>query len=289
MYISYTVDSGDSETAQCTLDGASIPCGLFCGDCLFFSGAVTLNNLEAGSHDFQITPISTAGETGQTTTFSFEVVQSELSEMRDGFGNIVADTGNTESGQFQFTFGLSSTNTANFEFRCSIDQGSETACTSPVTNADLGLGNLESGHHTFKVFAIHPFLGSEDDIALPSYFDWTISLAPPVIESPSPSTIKALSFIVSGNSGPDKEVELRDQLGVIDTITADSSGHWETTIRSYASGQPDTLADGVHTLVAKACDTNGCSLDSDPVEITIHAAPVIDAPTQTVISPSFSV
>jgi len=73
-------------------------------------------------------------------------------------------------------FGFSADESATF--RCSVDNGTEFACTSPLT-----LSTLTGGNHSFKVYAVD--LAGNVDPAPPTY-SWTIDLVTPAVTAVSP-------------------------------------------------------------------------------------------------------
>ncbi|MSM38917.1 MAG: hypothetical protein GJT30_04750 [Geobacter sp.] len=84
-----------------------------------------------------------------------------------------ANPSNTATPAFGFSADESAT------FRCSVDNGTEFACTSPLT-----LSALLGGNHSFKVYAVD--LAGNVDPAPPTYA-WTIDLVTPAVSSTLPA------------------------------------------------------------------------------------------------------
>ena len=168
----FAVDTADNDvTTVCSLDGnESFDCG---------SPAV-VTDLADGEHTFWVSATDTAG---QTDTIGYDwTVKAKIPGL--GFDSTPAAIANSTSGNFSF----SSDEDPDVTYECRTDNGSFSACESPVT-----LSGLSQGPHSFTVRAT-------DDVgnrATEAYLWKVDSIAPSVTidQAPAATTQKVAELI----------------------------------------------------------------------------------------------
>ena len=156
------------------------------------------------------------------------------------------------------TFSFSS-NEAGSTFECSVDGGSFSPCSSPLTTASLG-----DGAHTFAVRATD---AAENVDLTPAQRAFTVDTAPPntaIDSGPSePSTDKSPTFVFSGEAGSRFECSI-------------DGGAFASCTSPFTTGD---LPVGKHTLAVRAIDSAG---NPDPTpsvfEFEIQAGTVEELP-----------
>jgi hypothetical protein len=167
-------DDEQTATFACRLDGASFT------SC---SSPVTYNGLGEGTHTFRVKAIDVAGNESTVTAYTWTI--DTTPPPRPTITSAPGDPSNSASATFAFT---DDDETATF--RCRIDGGSFTPCTSPTTYE-----GLSEGDHTFRVKAVDA-AGNESDTA---QYSWTIDLTPPpppeiTSAPPDPSNSSSATF-----------------------------------------------------------------------------------------------
>ncbi|MDQ3668757.1 MAG: Ig-like domain-containing protein [Actinomycetota bacterium] len=201
-----------------------------------------------GVHDLAGNPLAQSRTWSFTTDGSLDTTPPETT-IESG------PTGATASAAAEFAF---SADEAGSTFECSLDGAVFGACTSPK-----GYAGLAQGSHTFEVRATDR--GGNTD-ATPASRTWTVdTIAPdaPVITTPADGAkTDDPTVTVSGTAEANSAVEVFDGSVSRGSATADGSGGWSTTLAG--------LADGSHTLTAKATDAAGnTSSASSGVTVTV--------------------
>jgi len=142
-------------TFQCSRDGAAFSA---------CTSPTTYTGLMAGNHAFSVYAIDQAGNWDATpANYGWSIDLAPPDTTLDTMPALL-----TNSASATFTF---SSNDATATFRCLIDTGIYTACTSPRTYTGLLAGN-----HVFSVMAVDQ-AGNTDQT--PIVFGWSIDLTPP--------------------------------------------------------------------------------------------------------------
>lgn len=171
--------------------------------------------------------------------------------------------GQSTSGQVDKSTSPSFSFTSNEQgstFRCNIDNGAWSACTSPrATEA------LSNGPHTFRVKAVDR-AGNESSSA--TTWTWTVdSIAPnkPRITAPSDgANLSDSKPVISGTAEPLSVVSVRVDGSLVGTAQTGANGSWSLTPSSPIADE------GIHLLTASAADEAGnVSPSSNSVQITI--------------------
>jgi hypothetical protein len=167
-------------------------------------------------------------------------------------------TTNSTSAEFSFD---SSKRPITYE--CNLDQAGFTACTNPVTFA-----NLSAGAHQLAVRA--RFSSIEVD-ATPASWSWTVDLAaPPPAQVTVPASGELLSTAmasVSGTAEPNSTVVVLVDGSIIGSANANPSGIFSILV-------PTALGQGDHTVSAQSTDAAGnVGPLSPPTPFTIDSAP----------------
>jgi hypothetical protein len=172
-----------------------------------------------------------------------------------------SDPSNLASPSFSFT-----DSEEDVTFRCMLDSGTASLCTSPKAYA-----GLTEGQHTFSVAAVD---GAGNQSTAASY-TWTIDLTPPPAPTlsakpPNPSTSANASFSFSDTEATTFRCKL-------DSVSASPC----TSPKAYSN-----LSDGQHTFVVSAVDAAGNASAATSYAWTIDTTP---PPTPTVTSKPASV
>ncbi|MEJ7842574.1 MAG: hypothetical protein WKF95_12455, partial [Rubrobacter sp.] len=154
------------------------------------------------------------------------------------------------------TFGFSSSE-ANSTFKCKLDDGSFTSCSSPKN-----YGGLDDGPHVFQVRATD---AADNTDPSPASRSWTVDTAPPPGDTAAPRI---------GSPRPAPGARLRDRTPRIGAVVRDGGGELgKADIKFYVDGKarafnysPDTgrlshaskrLSYGGHTVKVVATDGAG--------------------------------
>ena len=217
----FTFSANESATFECALDaGAYTPC----------TSPVTYTSLLDGTHTFHVRATDRAGNLGAAATRSWTVdTQAPVTS--------ISSHPSDPSPSASATFGFASDDPAA-TFTCSLDGGAYTSCSSPTT-----LTGLADGTHTFRVRATD----LAGNVGTAASFTWVVdTTAPP---SPSfaskpanPTNVTTAAFVLADS-----------EAGVSFECQLDGASFTAcTTMPSYPG-----LADGSHTLAARAVDTAG--------------------------------
>ena len=147
-------DDDPEATFVCQLDGGSFAA---------CPSPSTYTGLGEGAHTFAAKAVDPAGNVSTETSYAWtiDLTPPPPPTITSGPPSVTAATNAT----FSFT-----DDDSGAAFRCKLDGGSFSNCTSPITYSDL-----EEGAHTFAVKAVDP-AGNQSTVA--SYV-WTIDLSPP--------------------------------------------------------------------------------------------------------------
>ncbi len=151
-----------------------------------------------------------------------------------------------------FTFSANESST----FKCALDGGAETTCSSPYTTPALSQGS-----HTLMVTATD--LAGSSEVGPPSY-TWTVDTIPPVttIEAKPPADAKVTDASFSFKASEPATFECR----------LDGDAFKACSSPDVVSG----LADGSHTFKVRATDTAGNVETSPPSDTwTVDTTPPI--------------
>jgi hypothetical protein len=232
--------------------GVSFRCQLDGGGYAACTSPQGYSGLADGSHTFQVRARDAAGNESAAATYSWSVDTSAPA------APTITSAPPNPSSSSSASFGFSGQ--AGASFRCQLDGGGYSACTSPQ-----GYSGLADAPHTFQVKA-RDAAGNE---SAPASYGWTVdTLAPPTptIDSapPNPSGSSNASFGFSDSEGG---VSFRCQL--------DGGGYGACTSPQGYSG----LADGSHTFQVKARDAAGNESAPASYSWTINAPPVVTLTT----------
>jgi YVTN family beta-propeller protein len=164
---SFTFTGGGGSGYQCQLDGGSFSA---------CSSPDALIGLADGSHTFTVR--ATQGSSNGPSASYTWTIDTSAPQITAKPGN----PSNTPSPSFSFTH-----TQAGYTFKCQLDSGGYSACTSPDA-----LSGLANGQHTFNVEAVSADGAST---AIASY-TWTVN-APPNVDSTSPSSAKQGAYKVN--------------------------------------------------------------------------------------------
>jgi hypothetical protein len=161
--VSFTVTSpqGDATTVACTVDGARHPAT---GPCV----SPIMLNQSAQDHVAHTLTVTATDFAGNAATAMAAWTQNNVlaNVILDSFPSALSGNGNAT-----FTFSTPSTDPTN-AFRCALDGGAATACTSPFVRSGLA-----DGAHTFSVQVVD---GAMNAGAAATRM-WTVDTSPPVL------------------------------------------------------------------------------------------------------------
>jgi hypothetical protein len=236
--------SEPGSTHECSVDGAAFTA---CTSPQSYSG------LGEGSHTFQVRATDAAGNTDgspATRTWTIDLTPPETT---------ITAGPSSPSNSASATFSFSSSE-AGSTFRCSLDSGTFSPCTSPTTYA-----GLTAGAHTFQVRASDP--ATNTDVS-PATYSWTIDLTAPetTIGSgpPTPTTQTTASFSFAA-----------DEAGSSFECSLDGASFTGCTSPQAYSG----LGEGAHTFRVRAMDPAG---NTDATPATYSWTVDLTAPETTV-------
>jgi hypothetical protein len=249
-------DDEVTATFVCKLDGGGY------SDC---ASPFTYSGLTEGSHTFRVKARDLAGNQSAPASYSWtiDVTPPPAPTITSEPPNVTASTTAT----FAFTDGESSAT-----FRCRLDGGSFSICTSPKTYTDLG-----EGTHTFSVKAIDE-AGNQSTV---TSYTWMIDLTNPVVtidpasEPRDPTNQTSANFVFTSNK-EGSTFQCRLDGGAFSSCSSP---------KAYSS-----LADGRHSFGVKATDLLGnegletiysWTIDTVPPVTTITSGPAAQAGTSS--------
>lgn len=143
-------------TFRCTIDGAApVVC----------SSPLALTNLAGGTHTFTVVATDAVGNVDPSSAAYTWTVDATAPQT-----TITAQPPATSGGAVSFSFVSTETGSS---FRCTLDAGAATTCTSPTT-----YNNLTNGSHSFTVAATDS-VGNADPT--PATYSWTVGVAQPTV------------------------------------------------------------------------------------------------------------
>ena len=215
-------DGDETATFLCQLDG-----GAFAA----CTSPTTYTGLGEGVHSFAVEAVDPAGNVSTATayTWTIDLTPPPAPTLTSEPPSFTTDT----SATFSFV-----DDDATAGFRCELDGGAFSSCTSPISYVGLG-----EGIHTFAVKAVDP-AGNESTT---TSFTWTIDLTPPpqptlTSEPPSASASTSATF---GFVDDDPTATFACEL--------DGSPFVSCTSPTVYTG----LGEGPHTFGVKAIDPAG--------------------------------
>ncbi|MBE2252462.1 MAG: hypothetical protein IAE78_23215, partial [Myxococcus sp.] len=136
-----------------------------------------------------------------------------------------------------------SSNKSPVTFECSLDMAAFSPCPNPAS-----FSALSDGQHRLEVRAR---FSTTDVDTTPASFMWTVdTMAPaaPLLTSPANGAVLSASMVtITGDAEPNSTVTIILDSGIAGTVVADATGAFSLTL-------PTTLADGAHTVSARATD-----------------------------------
>jgi hypothetical protein len=220
---SFTATEAGS-TFQCRVDVAAFaPC----------TTPFTIAALSGGSHSFDVRAIDPAGNTDGTPATQTFVIDLTLPDTTIDGG----PAGPTNDATPTFTFSSSETST----FECRVDVAAFTACTSPVTTAELS-----DGAHTIDVRATDS-AGNRD--ASPASRAFTVDTTPPAVPA-----------VVSGPAGPTTNAAPEFAFSATDTVSCKLDGPGAVAGSYGACASPkafSALAPGDYVFSVRSVDAAG--------------------------------
>jgi hypothetical protein len=127
----------------------------------------------AGSHTFAVRATDNAANTGNETSYAWNVTAGDVTPPDTSIASNPGDPSGSSSASFTFTGADDVTAVGSLTFECKLDAGSFAACISAQSYSSLG-----EGPHIFSVRA-KDAAGNVD--ASPASFAWTIDVTKPVI------------------------------------------------------------------------------------------------------------
>ena len=226
--------SGSSSAGFSFSDGdatAIFKCSLDLGAYADCPSPVIYDSLAEGPHTFRVKARDPAGNesSARSFTWTIDLTPPPAPTLIPG----PANPSNSADATFSFTDGDPSAT-----FRCKLDGGTASACTSPTAYS-----NLSEGQHTFSVTAVDP-AGNQSGA---SSFTWTIDLTPP----PTPTITTSLPNVTASTSASFSLSDSEAALTLLCRLDAAAFAPCASSV-SY-----DSLGEGSHTFQAKASDAAG--------------------------------
>jgi large repetitive protein len=224
-----------------------------CGTGTSTSGTKTFNGLAQGTHTFVLRSRDGAGNL-TTTSFTWSIDTGPPNTILDtSVGNVPANPTASTTASFSFTADETST------FKCQLDNGGFTACTSPKTYSALADGN-----HTFAVEAIDA-AGNIDPT--PATFSWLVDITNPsgAISTPTEAaTVSGATPVTATATDNVSVLNVQFKLDGADlgspVTSAPYTVNWDTTV----------TADGAHTLTAVIKDEVANTTTTTAVHVTVN-------------------
>lgn len=176
------------------------------------------------------------------------------------------------------SFAFSSSEPAGATFECRLDGGAFASCASPLT-----LAGLADGRHLLEVRA-RDAAGNVD--ASPASHSWTVDESvpdAPTISEPADGSVTAAARVtVAGTAPAGATVDVLEGPTTHGSAVADAGGAWRVELPA--------LADGPHTLTARAHAGGAASglsnavtvtVDTQPPQTTIDSAPASPSPSSS--------
>jgi hypothetical protein len=228
-------DSGGGTVSsyQCSIDGAAYAT---CTSIKSYTG------LAAGSHQFALLAIDTAGNTSSASTYSWTI---DTTAPTISITSTPSSPTNATTASFSFS-ATDSGGGAIASYACKIDAGSYASCTSPTSYSSLA-----AGAHTFYITSTD----TAGNTSSASSVSWTIDLTAPTVAITTPAasavvlTSNIASYAMSGTCSENGQTVTI--AGSVSTTAACASGAWSATVDLSA------LADGTLSITAAQSDVAG--------------------------------
>jgi large repetitive protein len=212
-------DADATATFECKLDSAAYAA---CGS------PASYGPLAEGSHTFAVRARDAAGNLSNATSYDWTI--DLTAPPAPDLSTTVSNPSNSGSASFSFTDGE-----AGATFRCKLDGGAASACTSPKAYSGLA-----DGQHTFSVTAVDG-VGNESGV---SSYVWTIDTKPP----PAPAITTSLPNVTASTSASFALSDSEAAVAFLCRLDSDAFAPCPATV-TYNS-----LAEGSHTFQAKVSD-----------------------------------
>ncbi|WP_363320434.1 DNRLRE domain-containing protein [Pseudonocardia sp.] len=258
-------------TFECSLDGAPYsPCA--------FSSVYEFDETQVGPHTFAVRATDFEGNTGPPDVHDWTIL-GVITTITAGPAFTPGDPGEPATGgdttdtfaTFEFF-----ANAADATFRCSLDLGPFTACTSPRTYSGLAFGE-----HLLRIVAFDPATGREQ--LEPTEYEWAVitgtDVAPPATQiltgprTATPSDQATFTFTGTDNLTAPAGLEF---------VCAIDGGEFLPCTSPWTYPNPDVpepLAPNVlHTFAVAAVDLEG-NIDPTPDSLTWTFTQDVTAPT----------
>lgn len=223
-------------STMCSLDGQAFQV------CL---SPKSYSSLGTGAHQLAMLGIDNAGNVSSNLIYSWTIDQTPptvtVASRPNSFVNVT-------TASFSFS-GADSGGGSIAQYRCSIDAGSYSVCSSPISYSALA-----QGVHTFNVKAIDS-AGNSSNVSSET---WTIDLVAPIVTISSPASNGAVipvtqlgNYTIAGTcTESDTVVSLT---GVVSRTLPCASGAWSTVL------DVSSLSDGQFTVTVVQLDSAGNS------------------------------
>ncbi|MCX6463889.1 MAG: DNRLRE domain-containing protein [Pseudonocardiales bacterium] len=243
-------------TFECSLDGAPFsPC--------VFAVEYEFEEFQVGPHTFAVRATDVEGNVGPVATYTWTILGlvttiTDGPAFEPGAPGEPASGGDTTATTATFTFAA---NAADATYRCSLDLGPFTACTSPRTYSGLAIGE-----HLLRIVATDPATGREE--LEPAEYEWTVisgtDVAPPetqILTSPPTTTPSdQATFTFTGSD------DLTAPAG-LEFVCALDGGEFLPCTSPWTYPTPDVPEplepDVLHTFAVAAVDLEG-NVDPTP-------------------------
>lgn len=239
--VSFNFTANEAGTFECSLDNAAFaPC----------ASPKPYGSLAEGQHTFRVRAIDLVGNAGAPASFSWVI---------DTTGPV------TSIVQVNPGAGISNVNHRSFEFqasesamfRCSVDNGAYSACTSPFEVKDLA-----EGPHYFEVYAVDAAGNQGISVGVAWKNDYTAPLLSFGTITPPPGLTSASNLAVE--FAADEPATLYCSQDGAEAVECASPLNW------------NDVADGQHQLSVYAVDVAGNQSAIGTVDWTVdHTAPSI--------------
>lgn len=245
---SFAFSANEASTFQCSLDSGSFT------DC---TSPVSYSGLGEGTHTFAVQATDRAGNTGTAAGYSWAIDTTPPVASIDSEPPSL-----TNSTDASFTFSANETST----FRCSLDSGPFTDCTSSTSYS-----GLNDGAHNFNVQATD----QAGNTGTATGYSWTVDTTPPTLDTVSiePPTIPvggSTTLTASASSdavAADSYVDTDKGPGQNDPLPGGSGSF---TASPYGSALPA----GTYTIGVRVRDAAG---NWSPVQTTtLMVAPPVE-------------
>jgi Bacterial Ig-like domain len=215
-------DTDATATFQCAVDSDAY------GNC---TSPTSYGPLVEGSHTFKVRARDAAGNVSNAASYSWTIDLTP--PPAPVLSTTLANPSNSGSASFSFTDGDPAAT-----FRCKLDAGTVSACTSPKDYI-----NLTEGPHTFSVTAVDP-AGNQSGA---SSYAWTVDLTPP----PAPTITTSLPNVTASTSASFSLGDSEAAVAFLCRLDSAAFAPCPTTV-SYQS-----VGEGSHTFQAEASDAAG--------------------------------